>query len=189
MSFNSTGAGSGDRIPSGYRQGQVNQFTPQQHQLFQQMFGQVGKDSSTYKLAMGDQDQFAQMEAPALRQFSQLQGSLASRFSGMGVGGRKGSSFQNASGQLSSNFAQDLASRRQDLQRQAIQDLMGMSQSLLGQRPYEKFLTPKREEEGTNWGGLIGGVGGAAAGFVGSGGNPMAAAKLGMAGYQMGSGF
>ena len=35
--------------------------------------------------------------------------------------------------------------QRQGLQRQALQDLMGLSGSILGQRPYEQFLTPKKK--------------------------------------------
>src|SRR5260221_8262625 len=84
------------------------------------------------------------MEEPALRQFSQLQGGLASRFSGMGgLGARKSSGFQNTANQFASDFAKDLQGQRQGLQRQALMDLIGMSQSLLGQRPFERTLSEK----------------------------------------------
>ena len=120
---------SGDKVPSGYKKGQLQQFTPEQMELFKSLFSQLGPDSYLSKLAGGDQSMFEEMEAPALRQFSELQGGLASRFSGMGMGGRKSSGFQNTTNQAASNFAQDLASRRQSLQQQAIKDLMGMSES------------------------------------------------------------
>jgi hypothetical protein len=190
MSFSTaTGSMSGEKIPSGYRKGQLNNFTLAQQNLFKQLFQNVGPDSYLGKLAQGDQSTFDQMEAPALRQFSELQGNLASRFSNMGIGARRSSGFQNASGQMASNFAQDLASRRQELQRQAINDLMGLSNQLLSQRPYDQFLTPKREKEQGGWGGAVGGGLGAAAGFFASGGNPFAAAQMGQLGYNVGSGF
>lgn len=133
----------GNKIPSGYKAGRLQQFTPQQMQLFQQLFQHVSPDSFLSKLAGGDQSGFEQAEAPALRQFSGLQGNIASRFSGMGMGGRRSSGFQNYMTSAASNFAQDLQSRRMDMQRQALQDLKGMSGELMGQRPYENFMVQK----------------------------------------------
>lgn len=140
-----TGGSIGNKIPKGYQQGQLQQFTPEQMQLFQSLFSHVMPGSSLSGLAGGDEEAFGQMEAPALRQFGQLQGNLASRFSGMGgLGARKSSGFQNTMNQASSDFAQDLQSKRQGLQRQSLMDLMNISGSLLGQRPYDQFLTPKQ---------------------------------------------
>lgn len=127
----------------GYKQYSMPQFTPEQMQLFQSLFSQIGPESYLSKLAGGDEEAFNQMEAPAMRQFQGLQGQLASRFSGMGMGGRRSSGFQNTMNQASSDFAQDLQSRRQGLQQQAIRDLMGLSNDLLGQRPYETMLMKK----------------------------------------------
>ena len=148
-----TGAGSGyqgltgkNKIPKGYEQGQVSQFTPEQMNLFQSLFSQAGPESFLGKLAGGDQSQFEQSEAPALQQFQGLQGNLASRFSGMGSGALRSSGFKNTLNQASSDFAQGLQSRRMDYQRQAIQDMMGLSQSLLGQRPYDNFLVKKQQQ-------------------------------------------
>lgn len=179
----------GNKIPSGYKSGQISQFTPEQMQLFQQMFSQVNPDSYTSKLAGGDQSLFGEIEAPALKQFSGLQGNLASKFSGMGsFGGRRSSGFQNTSNAAASDFAMQLQSQRQGLQRQAIQDLMGMSSQLLGQRPYEQFLVPKKQNQtaemfGKLGGGLLSAFGGEGAGsalqglmgmFGGGGGNDLA---------------
>lgn len=134
-SGNTSGAtGAGNLEGTGYKQ--VQTFSPEQMQLFQQMFGQVGPQSFMSKLAGGDQSQFEQMEEPALKQFGQLQGNLASRFSGMGTGARNSSGFQNASNQAATDFAGQLQSQRMGLQRQAMADLMGMSNQLLGQSPY-----------------------------------------------------
>jgi hypothetical protein len=140
------GAMGGDTVPKGYRAGQFQQFTPEQMGLFQQLFGHLGPESNLSKLAGGDQSTFEEMEAPSHRQFQGQLGQLASRFSGMGLGARKGSGFQNTATAAASNFSQDLASRRQELQRQALMDLMGISESLLGQRPQEKFLVKKQHQ-------------------------------------------
>lgn len=145
--------GTGDIVPKGYSKGQLSQYTPEQKELFQQMFSHVGPDSYLSRLAGGDEDIFNEMEAPAMRQFNELQGGLASRFSqGGGAGSlsaRRSSGFQNSNTAAASNFAQDLASKRQGLQQQAIKDLMGISESLLGQRPEDKFLVEKPQRQNT----------------------------------------
>lgn len=143
--------GSVDQIPSGYRKAQLQQFTPEQMKLFGEMFGHLGKDSYTSRLASGDQSMYDEMEAPALKQFSQLQGNIASRFSGGGGGpgalsARRSSGFQNTMGQAATDFAGQLQSQRQGLRRQAIQDLMGMSHTLLNQRPWETAMAEKRQK-------------------------------------------
>ncbi len=158
----------GNKIPKGYQAGRMQNFTPEQMNLFQNMFSNVGPDSYLSKLAGGDEETFNQMEAPAMRQFSGLQGNLASRFSGMGMGGRRSSGFQNTANQASSDFAQDLQSRRQSLQSQAIKDLMGMSGELLGQRPYEQFLSPKQPSFLQSLMGSVGQNAGAVTGALGS---------------------
>lgn len=135
-----------EKIPSGYKKGSVNQFTPEQNQLFQQMFGHVGPDSYLSKLAQGDQGTFDEMEAPAMRQFSGMQGNMASRFSGMGgLGARKSSGFQNTMNSAASNFAQELQANRTNLMSNARKELFDMSNSLLNQRPQENFLVKKQQ--------------------------------------------
>ena len=174
MSFNmnlrgSTGGGgmpsqTGNSIPKGYKQGQLNQFTPEQHQLFQGLFQHAGPDSYLSKLAGGDQSQFAEMEAPALRQFQELQGGIASRFSQGGA--RRSSGFQNTQNQASQDFASLLQSQRTNYRNQALQQLMEMSNSLLGQRPYEQFIIKKDMGFGKQLGlNLAGGIGQAGAAF------------------------
>lgn len=142
----SGGGISGNKVPSDRRVGQIQQFTPEQMKLFQQMLGSVGPDSYLSKLAGGDEGIFNQIEAPAMKQFSALQGNLASRFSGMGQGGRHSSGFQNTANTATQDFASQLQSQRQGLQQQAIKDLHGMSQNLLNQRPYEQFTYDKKKK-------------------------------------------
>lgn len=160
-------------MPSGFKVKQVQQFTPEQMDLFKSLFSQVSPDSNLSRLATGDESRFAEMEAPAMRQFSALQGNLASRFSGMGMGARRSSGFQNTMNQASSDFAQDLQSRRQELQRQALMDLMGISNSLLGQRPYEQFMVPKKPSFLESLLGGLGNIGGQGLGFYGGRGMGM----------------
>lgn len=149
------GGGRGDVIPKGFRKGQVQNFTPEQMELYQRMFGFIDPESDLARLAGGDESRFSEIEAPAKRQFSDILGGISSRFSGGSgrgsLGGRHSSAFQNTATAAASNFAQDLASRRQDLQRQAVMDLMGISNTLLGQRPYEQFLQPKQQKEPSGW--------------------------------------
>lgn len=176
-----------NKIPRGYELGQIQQYDPQQMELYQRQFGQLSPDSYLSRLAGGDEGLFNEMEAPAMRQFAQQQGSIASRFSGMGMGGRKSSGFQNAMSQESSDFAQNLQSQRQQLQRQAIQDMMGYSDQLLGQRPQEQFLTDKKPKW---WQSLIAGLA-PAAGMATGGyfGGPEGAKMGGKAGYAFGQAF
>lgn len=140
--------GTGNKIPKGYSTGQLQQFTPEQMELFRSLFSHLSPGSHLSRLAGGEEGLFQEMEAPALKQFSGLQGQLASRFSGMGLGGRRSSGFQNTANQAASDFAQQLQSQRQGLQRQAISDLMGLSGNLLSQRPYEQFLAKKQPKRG-----------------------------------------
>lgn len=171
-----------NKVPSGYKTGQIQKFTPEAMELYRSLFANVGPDSYLSKLAGGDEATYNQMEAPALKQFSGLQGQLASRFSGMGMGGRRSSGFQNASNQAASDFAGQLQANRVNLRNQAIKDLMGLSSDLLGQNPYDQYLVPKRQKQGMDWGSIAsgavqggiqgfmaGGPAGAAAGSVGGG--------------------
>jgi hypothetical protein len=171
---NSTGGykfgkpGGYDKTPRGYKERYIDQFTPEQHQLYQQMFGHVSPDSYLSRLAQGDEGIFNEIEAPEKRNYNALVGNLGSRFAGFGTGGLKSSGAQNYMTSAASNFAQDLASKRQGLSRQALQDLMSYSNTLLGQRPYEHQLIEKAEKEKSPWGSLIGGVAGGIGGaFIG----------------------
>lgn len=179
----------GTKVPSGSKVAQIQNFTPEQMQLFQQMFSHVSPDSYLSRLASGDQGFFNEMEAPALRQFNQLQGNLASRYSGMGLGARRSSGFYNEATQGASNLAQDLQGRRQALQQQAIKELMGLGSDLLGQRPYEQYLLPKQEGFMSRLGGALGpALTGGLSGFLtgGPGGGMMGALGSGFGRYLTG---
>lgn len=184
MSFGPTGTSSGSKIPSGYKEGRLKNFTPDQMKLFKQLFSNLGPDSFLSRLASGDESMFEEMETPAMRQFQELQGDIASRFSGMGMGARRGSGFQNEMNTATSNFAQDLQSKRTELRQQALKDLMGMSNQLLSQKPYENFLVQKQYKK-SGWGGALG-AGAGALGSMYMGMDPLKGAQLG---YNVGSAF
>ncbi len=172
-----SGKWAGDKIPSGYKRYQMANYDDQQMDTYNRGFEAVSPDSYLSRLAGGDQALFDEMEAPALKQFSGLQGNLASRFSGMGMGARKSSGFQNTANQAATDFAGQLQSQRQGLQRQAIGDLHNMSQQLLSNRPYDRWLEEKQPSgwesfgqaalpfAGAALGGVFGGPAGASMGY------------------------
>ena len=165
-------------IPGHHR---YQQFTPDQMQLMNQGMGMVGPDSYLYKLAQGDPELMAQMEAPEHAQFQGGLGNLASKFSGMGMGARKSSSFQNQATNAMSQFAQQLQSNRIGLQRQAVGDIMNYSNMLMGQRPYA--LQEAQQKQPSGWGSILGGLGGFGVGMTT--GNPFAAIGMSKMGSQM----
>ena len=164
--------GPGRSTPRGYEQ--VQNFTPEQMDLFKQLFSNVGPDSFLSKLAGGDEGTFNQIEAPALRQFNGLQGNLASRFSGMGgLGARHSSGFQNTANQAASDFAGQLQGQRQSLQQQALSDLMGYSNQLLGQQPNSLI-----EKQKPFWQQLLTSLGGGVGQFFGNAANTFGQNKI-----------
>lgn len=182
---NASGSNINNRTVAGYDVGQLQNYTPEQQQLFNQRIGSLGPDSYLSRLASGDQSLYEEMERPALQQFSGLQGNIASRFSGMGRGATRSSGFQNTQNQAAIDFASQLASTRQNLRQQAIRDLHGMSMDLLNQRPQEQFLIEPQQKK-SFWEQLISGAApaaGAALGFFS--GVPGGAGM----GYQVGNAF
>lgn len=171
-------------IPGHHR---FQQFTPEQMELYQSLYGHVGPESYLGRLAGGDEEIFRQIEQPKMKQFSGLQGGIASRFGGMGMGsgGIKSSGFQNTQNQAAMDFASQLQANRQGLQRQALGDIMSYSQMLLGQQPYG--LQEKQQRQPSGWGALAGTALGAGAGFAMGG--PWGAFQGAQLGYGVGSQF
>jgi hypothetical protein len=131
------------------RQVSLSLQNPEQQQLFSQTFGGIsphltGAINQLGGMASGGNEQdWQKMEAPAMRQFGALQGNIASRFSGMGSGARNSSGFQNTMGEAGTDLAERLAGNRMNFQQQALRDLLGLSQSLMGQRTHENALIPE----------------------------------------------
>lgn len=169
-SYGPTGQHNQQKV-AGYNVASLNRLSPQQMQLFQELLGGSlpgvqGGLGNLSRLASGDESQFSALEAPAMRQFAGLQGNIASRFSGAGVGARRSSGFQNTLGGAAADFAERLQSQRMGLQQNAIAQLLGLSRDLLGTQTHENFLVPKKR---SGWESLLGGglpVAGAALGGI-----------------------
>jgi hypothetical protein len=169
---------------TGYNQITQPRLSPDQMQLFQRLYQGTsngigpGLDQIS-RLAGGDPSQFQQLEAPAFRQFNDLQANIASRYSGAGSGSRNSSSFQNAMGGASADFAERLQSQRLGLQNNAIQQLLGLSQSLLGTDLYDTHFMPKKKPF---WEELLGSAVPGLSQGASSTGSLFALAKLGLLG-------
>lgn len=135
---------------TGYNRITMPTLNPQQMELFNQLYGGskqgigAGLDQLTQQ-AQGTPDYWKQLEAPALRQFGELQGNIASRFSGMGSGARRSSGFQNTLGGASADLAERLQAQRTGLQQNAISQLLGIGNQLLGTSTFENSLIPKQK--------------------------------------------
>lgn len=181
LSGKKTGAGTIRQIPN---------FTPEQMNLLQSLFPYLSPESHLGRLASGDQSYFSELEEPAMRQFNKLQGQTASRFSlggGRGsLGQRHGTGFQNALTQDTQDFASNLQAQRMNLRREALQDLFEMSESLLGQRPYQTYIEPKRPSFFEK---LLGGAGSLIGGGIGAFRGPFGLAFGSQVGNAIGSAF
>lgn len=113
----------------------------------------------------GNEDMWGKIEAPALRQFGQLQGDIASRFSGAGMGARKGSGFQNTMGGAAADLSERLQANRMGLQNRAQDQLMGLYQNLMGQDLSTNQLIEKKKSP---WMALLEALGGAAGNAAGT---------------------
>ena len=182
----------GNKIPKGYKSGRLQQYTPEQMSLYQSLFPHVSPGSRLAQTASGSEEGFAPFEEGARRSFQEFTGQLGSRFSELAPGAmssRKSSGFNLGATQGAQDFALSLAQQRQGLQRQALNDLMGLSNTLLSQNPYENFLVQKQQKP-SRWGQLLG----AAAPIAGAGlgalfGGPAGAAVGGQLGSSLSAGF
>ena len=134
---------------SGYKQRSVPQFTGDQMKLFQMLLGNLmgggglsGGMDFLSKLASGGEGAFKDIEEPAFRQLQGQLGQIGNRFADIGALGSSG--FQQMASGATADLASRLQSERLGLQQGAIERLLGLSQNLLGQRPYDTFLEKKR---------------------------------------------
>lgn len=173
---------------SGYDVAQLPTMSPTQIQLFERILGSArpGVESSISDisgLARGDEQAFAPMEKYARKQFQGTLGDIASRFSGLGLGGRHGSAFENAVEGAGSDLAERLALHRMGYQRQAQQELLNLAQALLGAKTHETFLQPEKKSFWQQLFGagapILGAAAGAGLGALGGPGGALAGAQLG----------
>lgn len=157
---------------TGYKQVSYPNMTSGQMDLMSQLLGHAKQGvgpgmQHLSNLAAGSPDEFSAMERPALKQFSQTMGNIASRFSGEGSGARRSSAFNLANRGAAQELAESLASQRMQYQNQAIQDLMGLSHQLMQYRPYETGFVPKKKGFWESFmGNLGGGIGQAGSGLA-----------------------
>lgn len=151
---------------TGYNQIKLPTKSPEQMDIFSQLSsGSGGNIQSILKQLQGlsdggDEDYWSQLEAPALRQFDKRQGDIASRFSGMGMGGRRSGAFQTAVGNENTDLQERLSAQRLGIQGNARNQLMELYRSLLGENLSDSGLTPKPQSFLKQLGiGLSGGVG------------------------------
>lgn len=158
---------------TGYQSIQTPTKNAQQMGLFDQLYGgsKNGIDSAlrglTSQAQGGNEDYWSQLEAPARREFGQLQGNIASRFSRMGSGARRSSGHQNAQSGAATDFAERLGANRINLQKQAWDQLLGMGSHLFDSNLMETSLIPKKKKWWESLGEGIAGVGGNISGIAG----------------------
>lgn len=145
-------------VPSGYKVRQLNNFTPEQMNMFSSQTGKTAQGANSgldylNRLASGDESLFEEMEAPAHTQFNKFLGQAGSRYSQLGA--QDSSGFQNAISGAGAEMSENMASRRQSMQQGAIQDLLSHSNSLLNAKPYDTFLEAPRDKGG-GWQKLLG---------------------------------
>ena len=139
MSYSGPSGGATPRkSPSGYNVRQMSNFTPEMMQLFNSLIGGAqggagGGLDFLSQLASGDESAFTSAEAPAYSAFNKTLGQLGSRFSQYGA--QDSSAFQNATAGAGQDLAQNLQAQRLGMRQGAIDRLLGLSTSLLGQRP------------------------------------------------------
>ena len=143
--------------------------TPQQQQLLDLILGssmgplQQGF-SNLSGILSGDKQAF---EAPAMRQFQQeIVPNIAETFAGLGEGSQGSSAFAQTLGRSGADLAENLASKRADLQSNALEQLLGFAKTGLqsqfnptqipGQQGLLQTLLPTLLGMGTS--GLGGGI-------------------------------
>ena len=143
--------GSSSGASSKYKQTQLPNMAPNQMELLNQLIGGIkpgvsGGIQYLNKLASGDESLFQQLEAPAHRQFEENLGKIGNRYSHLGA--QDSNYFENAVSGEGAKMAENLASQRMGLQNQAIKQLLGQSNQLLGAKPYEYGFEEKNPFEG-----------------------------------------
>jgi hypothetical protein len=162
---------------------QFQKYTPQQMKLHQQQFGLLDPNSYLYRMAQGDPQLMEEMERRNLRDFSGTMGNMASRFSGAGMSGRHSSGFKIAGGMEARQLQESLAAQRGQMQSQAIKDMIGLSNQILGQDPNEQFLVEPKKQW---WQHAVGGIAPLAGAAIGAKYGGLEGAKFG---HDIGSGF
>lgn len=181
------------KAPSGYQMFELPSRGGRSADIYNQLaLGAQGAIPDILKqksaLATGSPEQFAQLEAPALRQFQQqIAPGIASRYAGSGIGASSG--MQNSIAGAGADLAERLQAQRLGIMHQSMNDILGLSNFLLS-NPESQFGLVEGQPK-TNWLGAIApfalGAAGAGLGFMGGGpAGALTGLKLGSG---LGSGF
>ena len=176
---------------SGYRGYVGSTMDPLQQSLYQSLIGGISANPAEMysQMAKNPEEYYRPIEQAALQQFrDEVMPSIASRFAGR-LGG---SAAQGALARAGSDITSALSMQRQQMQQQALQNLLQLEQSLLNKPTFERHLFEKQRKPSV-WdqlspylgkllkaggaagvGFLTGGPGGAALGALGSIGSDMA---------------
>jgi hypothetical protein len=138
---------------------QVPNFSPQQMKLFRKLLGNINNGGGLEaglgrlgRLAAGSQEGFEELEKPAYADFQKQLGQIGTRFSGLGAQGS--SAFQNATSGAATDLTERLQAARMGIQNNALQALLGQSNQLLGQRPFNTVY--QQPDQGFDWQSLLG---------------------------------
>lgn len=171
---------------AGYNVAQIPNLDPQSMQYRQSLLegSQGGLRNGLDILSQqagGDESYFKGTEDRAFRDFEKGLGRIGSRYAGVGSGAmssRRSSAFSNEVSGAAGDLASRLQEQRMGIQRSALEDLIGLSQMLLSNKPYDFQLTePKQKKKwwqtavgagapiaGAAIGGAFGGIPGAQVG-------------------------
>lgn len=147
-------------LPSGYKMFEIPNMGAEGKQIYDMLKSQFMQQASG--LASGRPEAFAQMEAPIRREFQEsILPQIGAQFGLSGT--QKSSGFQNALSSAGRSLAENLQSQRYNMQRQSLQDLFGLGQTLLGNQPTEMFMQQQARDPGmgelfTTLGGALPGI-------------------------------
>lgn len=150
----------GFSLPKGYEPSVIPKFNGGQQDFLKTLLDQLrgGAMSSAdhlSQMASGDPSAFAGQEAQAMNFFNnKLAPSMSQQFAHQGMLGS--SAFQGSLASAGQDLSQNMYNQRQDLQRQSIQDLLGLSTSLATTPMEEYGVMAKPKKDKFNWGKLIG---------------------------------
>lgn len=143
-------------VPTGYDLIKLPTLGPGQKRVYNQLqstFGRGAKGLDLFsRLAGGDTSGFEQLEKPAMRQLQeQILPQVAQRYAGQGIRGSSG--LQTSLSSAAEKFGESLQSQRLGIQQQALNQLLGLGQQLLG-TPTEQNVLMRQPE--SIWSQLLG---------------------------------
>ena len=147
-------------LPKGYSPVSIPRYNPQQNKILQNLLGKLGmyggqSVDTLGQMAAGSNEYFTGRENQAMDFFNnRLLPQIKQQYANQGMLGS--SAFGGTMAQAGADLSSGLYNQRQDLQRQAIQDLLGLTQSLSTTPTQEYGFLAKPEKKKFDWGSLLG---------------------------------